>query len=167
MDGRSCAEIRRRDRGGAAAVALLAVCAAVARAGADDGRQREAHRQEGEARLQKIQQEIEDLRRRLEQGETTSGSVLDAIDELDLRVALLRRESESLRAEVRATAERERAARFEAESLQTRLAQTESGLRGYLRETYKVSPARQLRLLPRHPPLRNSRVSPARCAGFR
>src|SRR5437867_4147182 len=101
----------------------------------------------GEARLQRVHYEIEDLRRRLEQGETSAGSVLDAMEELDLRMALLRRESESLRGEVRAAAEGERSARREAEALEARLAQTESGLRDYLRETYKIGPARYLRVV--------------------
>jgi septal ring factor EnvC (AmiA/AmiB activator) len=131
---------------------LLVACAASARieagaAPADDSRQRDTRRQEEEARLQKVRQEIEDLRGRLEESEITAGSVLDAIDELDLRMALLRRESESLRGEVRATAERERSARREAESLEARLVQTESGLRDYLRETYKIGPARSLRVV--------------------
>ena len=151
MDGRSCAEIRRRARGAAAGLALLAVCSAApreTRAGAaDDSGQRQTRRQEEEARLQRVHYEIEDLRRRLEQGETSAGSVLDAMEELDLRMALLRRESESLRGEVRAAAEGERSARREAEALEARLAQTESGLRDYLRETYKIGPARYLRVV--------------------
>jgi len=151
MDGRSCAEIRRRARGAAAGLALLAVCSAApreTRAGAaDDSGQRQTRRQEEEARLQRVHHEIEDLRRRLEQGETSAGSVLDAMEEMDLRMALLRRESESLRGEVRAAAEGERSARREAEALEARLAQTESGLRDYLRETYKIGPARYLRVV--------------------
>jgi len=151
MDGRSSTEHRPVTRGAAAGFALLAVCAAAgveSRAGAaDDTRQRDSRRLEEEARLQKVHQEIEDLRRRLEQGETSAGSVLEAMEELDLRMSLLRRESESLRGEVRATADGERAARREAESLEARLAQTEGGLRDYLRETYKIGPARYLRVV--------------------
>jgi murein hydrolase activator len=150
MDGRSCTEQKPVARGAVAGLAFLVVCAAAGvemRAGdSEDARQRDARLQE-EARLQKVHQEIEDLRRRLEQGETTSGSVLEAMEELDLRVALLRRESESLRGEARAISEEERAARREAESLEARLAQTEGGLRDYLRETYKVGPARYLRVV--------------------
>jgi septal ring factor EnvC (AmiA/AmiB activator) len=148
MDARSCADRVGTARGVAIALILLTVCAASARAGpADDARPREARRLEEEGRLQKVRLEIEDLRRRLEESEATAGSVLDAIDELDLRMALLRRESESLRDELRDATERERSARREAVALEARLRRTESGLRDYLRETYKIGPARYLRVV--------------------
>src|SRR5207247_1460841 len=126
----------------------------------------EAHRGEGrrqdeEERLKKVHQDIQDLKQRLEQNESAAGSVLDAIEELDLRMALLRRESESLREEVRGTAEREWAARLEAETDAERLRETETALRSYLRETYKIGPARYLRVV-------SAASSPAQmAAGYR
>jgi murein hydrolase activator len=151
MGARCCAEIKRLARRGAAGLVLVAVCAAArgeARGGPpDESEPKEARRQEEEARLQKVRQEIEDLRRRVEEGETSAGSILDSMEELDLRIALLRRESESLRGELRAATEGERAAHREAETLEARLALTEGGLRDYLRETYKIGPARYLRVV--------------------
>jgi murein hydrolase activator len=135
------------------AVALLILTAAAgwgaaARAAApEETRRREARRQEEEGRLQKVQQDIQDLKQRLQDNESAAGSVLDAIEELDLRMALLRRESESLRGQVRDTAERERVARREAEVDAERLRETETALRSYLRETYKIGPARYLRVV--------------------
>jgi len=136
------------------AVALLILIAAAAGRGVEaraatpeETLRREARRQEEESRLQKVHQDIQDLKQRLEQNENAAGSVLDAIEELDLRMALVRRESESLRGEVRATSERERVARREAETDAERLRGTETALRSYLRETYKIGPARYLRVV--------------------
>src|SRR5439155_16802267 len=105
MDDRSCADGAGEGRAGAAVLVLLCMAAAgwaVAASAAtpEETRRREARRQDEEALLQKVQQDIEDLRARLERNESAAGSVLDAIEELDLRMALLGRESESLRAEV-------------------------------------------------------------------
>src|SRR5438552_566192 len=110
MDDRFCAEDVPAKP--AMAVALLILTAAAGWGAAaqaatpEESRRREARRQEEEARLQKVHQDIQDLQQRLEQSESAAGSVLDAIEELDLRMALLRRESESLRGDVRATTER-------------------------------------------------------------
>jgi len=165
MDDRFCAEGVPARGTIAAALVLLAATAgwrvAAFAAIPEETRRHEAHRQEEEIRLQRVHQDIEDLRRRLEQNESAAGSVLDAIEELDLRMALLRRESESLREEVRATSERERAARREAEIDAERLRETETALRRYLRETYKIGPARYLRVV-------SAASSPAQvAAGYR
>ncbi len=166
MDDRFCAEGAPARRAIAAALVLLAAAAAGWRVAAhaaipEETRRRDARRQEEEVRLQKVHQDIEDLQRRLAQNESAAGSVLDAIEELELRMALLRRESESLREEVRATAERERAARREAETDAERLLKTETALRSYLRETYKIGPARYLRVV-------SAASSPAQvAAGYR
>jgi septal ring factor EnvC (AmiA/AmiB activator) len=151
MAVRFCADFTKCARAVATALALLSVGAtARVMAGAaspDDARRREARREEGETRLRKVHQDIDELKQRLAQNETVAGSVLDAIEELDLRMALLRRESQSLKEEVRDTSEREKAARREAETLTTRLQETETALRAYLRETYKIGPARYLRVV--------------------
>jgi murein hydrolase activator len=152
MDIRSCADLAGRAGVLAATLTVLVVCPAGRVAGstaapADDARRREARRQEEESRLERVHQDIEDLQKRLEENLTASGSVLDAIEDLDLRMALLRRESESLREDVRTTSEREQAARRGAELQAVRLRETETELAGYLRETYKVGPARYLRIV--------------------
>ena len=149
---RFCAELRGRVSFLAAALTVLVVCPVVRAAGAttapaDDARRREARREEEASRLQKVHQDIEDLQERLEENQTASGSVLDAIEDLDLRMALLRRESESLRQEVRDTSEREQAARRDADLQAVRLRESERALAGYLRETYKIGPARYLRIV--------------------
>jgi murein hydrolase activator len=150
MDDHFCAEGAPPRRAIAAALLLAAATAGWSvtahAAMSEETRRRDARRQE-EVRLQKVHQDIEDLQRRLDQNETTAGSVLDAIEELDLRMALLRRESESLRDEVRTSTERERAARRAAETDAERLLETEASLRSYLRETYKIGPARYLRVV--------------------
>jgi septal ring factor EnvC (AmiA/AmiB activator) len=139
-------------RGAVAGLTLLTLCAAAgaeARAGAPDdtGQKTAARRQEEEGRLQRVREEIEALRQRLLEGESSAGSVLDSMEELDLRMALLRRESESLRGDIRLTAEGERSARREADSIEARLEKSEAGLRDYLRETYKIGPTRYLRVV--------------------
>lgn len=149
---RFCSEMTIPSRGAVAGLALLALCAALgaeARAGApeDTGQKTAARRQEEEARLQKVREEIEALRQRLLEGESSAGSILDSMEELDLRMALLRRESESLRGDIRLTADDERSAHREADSLQAHLEKSEAGLRDYLRETYKIGPTRYLRVV--------------------
>ncbi|HKB08044.1 MAG TPA: peptidoglycan DD-metalloendopeptidase family protein [Candidatus Polarisedimenticolia bacterium] len=132
-----------------ALLTLFAAAGAEARAGAPDdaGQKTAARRQEEEERLQKVRDEIEALRQRLLEGESSAGSVLDSMEELDLRMALLRRESESLRGDMRLTADGERSARREADSIEARLEKSEAGLRDYLRETYKIGPTRYLRVV--------------------
>jgi murein hydrolase activator len=100
-----------------------------------------------QARLEKVRSEIVDLRERLSRIEARAGSVLDAIEELDLRVALLGRESDSLRREAEEAVIRETAAREEAARLEQRILSSEQELRDFLREVYKVGPTRYLRVV--------------------
>lgn len=143
----------RADRLGLAAFLALILCGAPGpgtfpvSAADDPPRLKEARRQEEEGRLDRVRREIEELKARLVEAEASTGSVLDSIEELDLRMALLSREAESLRDEVGRTADRQRLARQEARALEQRLAKTEADLRGYLRETYKIGPARYLRVV--------------------
>jgi len=105
-------------------------------------------RQDAEkARLDKIHAEIDDLRGRLAGIEERAGSILDGIEELDLRVALLAREAEVLRQEARGALEREREARQRAEELGRRIEASEDDLRGLLREAYKAGPTRYVRVV--------------------
>ena len=135
------------------AVVLLVWCAADRRdaSGAlpvdDQAKRRDARRQEEAARLEKVHRDIADLKDHLERTEASAGSVLDALEELDLRMSLLQREAESLKGEARVTVEREVEARLEARALEGRLAETEGDLRGYLREAYKIGPARYLKVV--------------------
>lgn len=141
------------DRRLTAALLLLAWCGAAgpgparAAAGDDAARHREARRQEEEARLDRVRRDIEDLKERLQGIEANAGSILDSIEELDLRMALLSRESETLEDERRRTVEREQRTRLDARALEQRLAVTEGELRDYLRETYKIGPVRYLRVV--------------------
>ena len=136
-----------------AGLLALALCGAPGRdplRAAPEGeppRLKESRRQEEEGRLDRVRREIEELKARLADAEASAGSILDSIEELDLRMALLSRESESLRDDVGRTADRERQARLEAHELEQRLGKTEADLRGYLRETYKIGPARYLRVV--------------------
>jgi septal ring factor EnvC (AmiA/AmiB activator) len=98
-----------------------------------------------EARLQRIQQEIDEIRGRLEFTAAQEGSVLDALEELDLRRALLDREAGSLRREIAAAARRQEATGRQVDDLTRRLAAEERDLRAWLREVYKVGPLRYLR----------------------
>jgi len=148
MDARSRAE--RRIVAGLLALALCgAASPAPVRAAPEDesSRLKGIRRQEEEGRLDRVRREIEELKVRLEEADASAGSILDSIEELDLRMALLSREAEALRDELRRTSERERLARLEALALEQSLARTEEELRGYLRETYKIGPARYLRVV--------------------
>lgn len=100
-----------------------------------------------QARLASVRKGIDALRRRLQDTEARAGSVVDAIDEIDLTVALLTNESVVLREEMRAAAGREAAARDAAEQLAGRLAASEQDMRRWLAEAYKVGPVRYVRLV--------------------
>ncbi len=137
-----------------ALAAALSVVAAVAEPGEPAGREtrREpraaaAETARQQARLQKVRQDMDALRQRLAETEARAGSVLDAIDEIDLTVSLLRGESAMLRDELRATAQREATARLDAEVLAGQLATSEEEMRRWLGEVYKVGPVRYVRLL--------------------
>ena len=86
--------------------AILLLCLPAAASAAERGATRDGalpeRREAEQVRLERIRSEIEDLRQRLARTESTAGSVLDAIEELDLRMALLAREAESLREEAHA-----------------------------------------------------------------
>jgi murein hydrolase activator len=125
-----------------AVIGCAATCGGEARsAGAEDRRDLE------QARLERVQAEIADLRDRLSRIEARAGSVLDAIEELDLRVALLDREAGTLRREAEEGVARESAARVEAGRLEAKILRSEQELRGFLREVYKVGPTRYLRIV--------------------
>lgn len=141
------------DRRWAAAILVLAWCGAAtpapARGASGDAAARlmEARRQEEEGRLDRVRREIDELKVRLQEIEASAGTILDSIEELDLRMALLSREAEALKDDLRRTSGREQQMRLEARALERRLAATERELRAYLRETYKIGPARYLRVV--------------------
>ncbi len=103
--------------------------------------------QEEADRLQAIREEIEALRARLLRGESEAGTLLDTLDGLDLKLALLRRESTLIEAEIAVTRRASERARVQAESARARVAAAERDLRRYLVELYKTGPARDLRLV--------------------
>jgi septal ring factor EnvC (AmiA/AmiB activator) len=98
------------------------------------------------ARLEQVRRDIEALRERLERTEAREGSVLDALDDLDLRGELLGRELLVLRRDLEEVGAREAAARREAEALQSRLAARQAEMRAWLREAYKAGPLRYARV---------------------
>ena len=114
-----------------------------------EGREGSQQRRRGaeQERLDRIHSEVESLRERLARTEASAGSVLDAIEELDLRVALLARESDSLREESGQAIEREAETRHHASQLEQRVEEGEQALRAFLREAYKVGPTRYLRVV--------------------
>ena len=133
--------------------ALVAACLAGVSAfpatGQDAGAEgdAEARRRAEESRLQRIQSEIDELREQLSTTESRTGSVLDALDEIDLTLALFAREAESLRAEQRAVRRRQEAASREAAALERSLRAAEAGLRAMLQELHRAGPTRYLRLV--------------------
>lgn len=157
MDALSCADRARGARPSpgpgrllAAAILVLAWCGAPAPSrgapGDEAALRKEARRQE-EGRLDRVRREIEELKVRLHEVEENAGTILESIEELDLRMALLSRESEALGDDLRRTSAREQETRLEARSLEQSLARTEGELRRYLRETCKIGPARYLRVV--------------------
>jgi len=100
-----------------------------------------------EERLRQIRSEIDELRQRLVEGESQAGSILDALDEIDLKVAVLGRESIVLRAELESTRRAEAAARLEADGARARVAGAEQALRRWLVEIDRAGSTSQLRLL--------------------
>src|SRR5882724_1830306 len=93
-----------------------------------------------QSRLEKIQAEIVELKQRLAGTEARAGSVLDAIEELDLTASLLAREAESLREDARGVRDRESETATQAVGLETSISDTERELGQFLREVYKVGP---------------------------
>lgn len=100
-----------------------------------------------QARLAKIQVEIAELKQRLAGSEARAGSVLDAIEELDLTVALLGREADGLRQEARTAQDHESETQQSAAALERSIADSEDDLGRLLREVYKVGPTRYLRVI--------------------
>ncbi|HXL14526.1 MAG TPA: hypothetical protein VN972_00455, partial [Methylomirabilota bacterium] len=132
----------------ARALALTALVLLRTTWGAEAGPSKvEDRRDQEQARLEKVRSEIVDLRERVSRIEARAGSVLDAIEELDLRVALLGRESDALRREAQDAVIRETAAREEAARLEQRILSSERELQDFLREVYKVGPTRYLRVV--------------------
>lgn len=143
MDIRWCAS--------ALATGLVAIGGATTAGGPDrvaEQQDREvARRVQEELRLKHIRRDIEDLRQRLAATESRAGSVLDSIEEINMRIALLGRETEALRVQEAAAREGEAVARREAEAIESRLAASERNLRDWMREVYKAGPVRYLRVV--------------------
>jgi murein hydrolase activator len=143
---------RRAVRAGWCAGLGLALCATAmgaTRAG-EHVRSREmsdAKRIAEASRLKRIRAEIDDLKERLSRTEARAGSVLDAIDEIGMRIALLGGEAESLRAQQSVAEEREAAAQAEADATSARLQRSEQDLAVWLRQVYKIGPTRYLRVV--------------------
>jgi septal ring factor EnvC (AmiA/AmiB activator) len=98
-------------------------------------------------RLQALQDQIETLRKRLVEAEEKAGTIVDDLDEVALRQALLAREAELLEHDVAAARQAVAEARREAEGAQRRVALAEDELRGWLLELYKTGPAPDLDLV--------------------
>jgi septal ring factor EnvC (AmiA/AmiB activator) len=98
------------------------------------------------ARLQAIRDQIEALRRRLGDSEAQAGNLLDALDEIDLKVAVLGREAVLLEADIAATRRTETAARAEVDRARSRTADAEDALRSWLVEISRTGTAADLRL---------------------
>ncbi len=106
-----------------------------------------AREQAEEIRLLRVRSEIAELRKQLQSTEAKAGSVLDVIDEIDLRLALLAREADSLKAEKRASRAREETAQVRAADLRRALAISESAVRRMLDELYRAGPTRYLKVV--------------------
>ncbi len=142
---------RRRGVRAVVIVGLLAAWAVPEALPAKDGRRdrsdlAEARRAE-EARLERVRAEIEEIQQRLARTQSKAGSVVDALDGLQLKMALLGREAQALRQETREAALREEAAQRQALEVSERIADSEGILRVWLREVYKVGPTRYLRVV--------------------
>jgi septal ring factor EnvC (AmiA/AmiB activator) len=154
MDGRSLTEARAAAifAGLLAGSALLAAVtagpdpAAAGGAGRTVGASAEARRQE-EERLARVRREIEDLKRHLDRLDAREGSLVDTLDEVDLKAALLRREGTALEREIVVAEARQAANEAEAAEVGARIAATEAVLRRWLRDAYKAGPLRYLRLV--------------------
>lgn len=93
-----------------------------------------------EARLQAVRAQIEALRARLSAGESEAGTVLDALDEIGLRIAILRREGTVLAVEIAHARAAESAAREAASAARLRSEAAERRLRAWMVEMYKNGP---------------------------
>jgi septal ring factor EnvC (AmiA/AmiB activator) len=95
-------------------------------------------------RLQSLQDQIEKLRKRLVEAEEKAGTIVDDLDEVALRQALLAREAELLEHDMAAARQAVAEARRDAEAARRRVALAEDELRGWLLELYKTGPAPDL-----------------------
>jgi len=102
---------------------------------------------EDATRLERIGAEIESLRARLMRGESETGTLLDQLDEIDLKMAVLGRESSLLEADIASTRRAEERARREAEAARRGVARAEHSLKTWLVVLYKMGPGRDLRLV--------------------
>ncbi|HYV19200.1 MAG TPA: peptidoglycan DD-metalloendopeptidase family protein [Verrucomicrobiae bacterium] len=98
-------------------------------------------------RLKDLQDKIEALRSRLVAAEAQAGTLLDDLDEMGLRQALLTRESEMLRRETAAAGEAVIRARRDAAAAQERVGRAERDLREWIVEMYKTGTPPSLGLL--------------------
>jgi septal ring factor EnvC (AmiA/AmiB activator) len=98
-------------------------------------------------RLKNLQDKIEALRARLVAAEAQAGTLLDDLDEMGLRQALLTRESELLHREIDAAGEALIRARREAAASQERVTRAERDLREWIVEMYKTGAPPTLGLL--------------------
>ena len=98
-------------------------------------------------RLQALQDQIETLRKRLVEAEEKAGTIVDDLDEVALRQALLAREAALLEHDLAAARSAVAEARREAEAARRRVALAEDELRGWLLELYKTGPAPDLDLV--------------------
>jgi murein hydrolase activator len=94
-----------------------------------------------EERLRAVRTQIEELRSRLVAGEEEAGGLLESLDEMDLTLAVLRRESVLLERELLAASRAERIASAAAEKARTRAAAAEAALRAWLVRLYKAGPS--------------------------
>ncbi|HYV86774.1 MAG TPA: hypothetical protein VFB49_12750, partial [Patescibacteria group bacterium] len=98
-------------------------------------------------RLRHIRSQIEELRQRLVESESQAGTILDALDEIDLKIAVLGREAIVLQADLESTRRAEAAARNEVEAARRRQSEAEQALRRWLVEIDRAGSTSQLRLL--------------------
>lgn len=98
------------------------------------------------ARLRAIGRQIEELRARLLETDREAGDLVDALDELDLTMALLAREAILLEREIASATRAEAGARREAEAARGRVATAEADLRSWLVTLYKAGPSPGVRL---------------------
>ena len=98
-------------------------------------------------RLEALREKIEALRSKLVAAEAEAGTILDDLDEVGLRLALLARESEMLHREIAAAGDAVVRARRDAEDAQRRVARAEKDLRDWILEMYKTGTPPGLGLL--------------------
>ncbi|HET6277562.1 MAG TPA: peptidoglycan DD-metalloendopeptidase family protein, partial [Candidatus Polarisedimenticolia bacterium] len=100
-----------------------------------------------ENRLQRLQSEIEELRAHILQAESSAGSLLGQLDEIDLNIALLRREAEALARRAEDAERAHQSARRRAAIIRRELETSEEAVRRWLLEVYKSGPTRYLRVM--------------------